>query len=188
MSDEQEDTTYTPLSDEDRSKVKQRLLAVHEHLFHGTPAANLDSIRQHGLHPRFESVHSAYANRDREPGAAIRYCIKNHPELALSAAGNRSQEWDEAAEGWVPVSPEIAILRVKAAALLNRPFGLDHSFGEVAGEVEAVLKSRHRLTPDDFVGLVEKYGSISCYACIPPGELEICTDAPPSLAGKFSKL
>jgi hypothetical protein len=188
MSDQQEDITYTLLSDQDRSKVKERLLAAHEHLFHGTPAANLDSIRQHGLHPRFESVHSAYANRDREPCVAIRYCTKNHPELALSAAGNRSQEWDEAVERWVSVSPEIVILRVKAAALLNRPFGLDHSFGEVAGEVESVLKSRHRLTPADFVGLVEKYGSLSCYECIPPEELEICTDAPPSLSGKFSKL
>jgi|ERR1051325_6714191 hypothetical protein len=67
MSDEQEDTTYTLLSDEDRSKVKQRLLAAHEHLFHGTPAADLDSIRQNGLHPRFESVHSAYANMADDP-------------------------------------------------------------------------------------------------------------------------
>ena len=67
MSDEQEDTTYTLLSDEDRSKVKQRLLAAHEHLFHGTPAADLDRIRQNGLHPRFESVHSAYANMADDP-------------------------------------------------------------------------------------------------------------------------
>jgi hypothetical protein len=131
MSDEQEGAKYTLLSDEDRPKVKERLLAAHEHFYHGTPAANLDSIRQHGLHPRFESEQSAYANRDWEPNAAIRYCTKNHSELALSAAGTRSHEWDQSAESRVTVSSEIVILRVKTAALLNRSFGLDHSFGEM---------------------------------------------------------
>jgi hypothetical protein len=47
----------------------------HQHFYHGTLKLHLDSIKQHGLHPCFESEESSYEYRHREPGKAMSFKI-----------------------------------------------------------------------------------------------------------------
>ena len=175
MSNEYENVRYTILSDPDKSDVRNRLPVDHEYFFHATPVKNLDSIRENGLDPRFESSDSAYACRHREPGKAIRYCTKTRLQLALSAAETKSQQWDGEKDRYVSGPPPL-LLRIKATVLLGRSFGLDHSFADVEAKVDSILKSSERLTPDEFIEIIDTFGSMSCYECVPPGEIEVCTE------------
>jgi hypothetical protein len=72
--------------------------------------------------------------------------------------------------------------------LLSKSFGLDHSFDVVSMAVESILLSKDTVSAEEFVNLVAKYGSISCYEIIPPDELEICVDEKFSLDGAFVPL
>jgi hypothetical protein len=76
--------------------------------------------------------------------------------------------------------------------LLNKSFGLDHSYAAVASEVDPLLQSSSYLTADQFVTLVCKHGVISCYETIPPEELEILksdvADFCETLTGEFEAL
>lgn len=182
------DTAYRLLTDSDRATVSN-VLARQQFFYHGTPSKNLASIKEHGLHPGHESEESSYGGRNREPSKALRYCIKQHTGLAMSAAGTRAQEWNPRAEFWeTPSDAEILLLRVRASALLARSFGLDHSFGDVRIAVEGLLASKETVSAEEFIDLIERFGSISCYELIPPEDIEICVDKTPSPDGAFAPL
>ncbi len=182
------DTAYRLLTDADRSTVSN-VLAQHQFFYHGTPSKNLASIKENGLHPRHESEDSNYVGRNREPSKALRYCIKQHTGMAMSAAGTRAQEWNPRVEFWeTPLEAGMLFLRVPASVLLARSFGLDHSFGDVRILVEGVLASKKTVSAEEFIDLIERFGSISCYDIIPPEHLEICLDNPPSADGEFISL
>ena len=51
--------------------------------------------------------------------------------------------------------------------------------------------SRQQLTPDEFIGVLLKFGAVSCYEAIPAAELEVCRDPQGfchSLNGVFTPL
>lgn len=162
------------LSEADKVAVRLRLGRPDQYFYHGTSRVRLDSIRQYGVDPRFESDESDYPHRDREPGKAMRYCTDSHLDLALLAAQNKSSRPDEV----VSCHPEDRlILRTKAASLLKRDFGLDFSHEVARRAAERILQSNQYLTPDEFIQIITYYGAISCYEAIPSDELEMCNGA-----------
>jgi hypothetical protein len=182
---------YPLLSTADADAVRKQLSAGHQYFYHFTLDANLQSIAAEGLHPRFVSEASQYATC-REPARAMRFCIRSSLALGLSAASTRNQYWDEHAFLWLPKSSKVVLIRTPADSLLSRSFGLDHSFGDADREVTRLLgDSRQQLTPDEFMRVVVKFGAISSYEPIPPGELEVCFNPHEfcaSLAGTFLPL
>jgi hypothetical protein len=182
---------YPLLSSADADVVRKRLGADQEHFYHFTLDTNLQSIAAEGLHPRFVSPASQYA-ACREPAHAMRFCLRSSLPLGLSAANTRNQYWDDRAFLWLPKSSKVVLIRTPAASLLNRSFGLDHSFGDADHEVTRLLgDSRQQLTPDEFTGVVVTFGAISSYEPIPPSELEVCLNPREfcsSLAGIFLPL
>lgn len=97
-------TVYSLLSETDRDQVRATLGVENAHFYHATLKCHLDSIRQYGLHPRFEGEDSGYGRRRHEPDKALRYSTKDFPELALSAARTRVQVWNEALGIHVPMT------------------------------------------------------------------------------------
>jgi hypothetical protein len=83
-------------------------------------------------------------------------------------------------------SHSIAARLFKRAA--PKSFGLDHSFAALNAAAEAILNSQELLTPDEFIRLIDSFGSIACYETIPPEQLEVCTDASLSFNGQFVPL
>lgn len=179
---------YSLLSETDREQVCAALGAEHAHFYHATLKCHLNSIRQYGLHPRFEGEDSSYGHRQHEPDKALRYSSKAFPELALSAARTRAEVWNEALGIHVPNDGEVVVLRVAAASILRRSFGLDHSFGNVRIAAETALASKEHLTAADFIDIVRRFGAISCYDRVPPEEISLCTDEAPSFEGVFAPL
>jgi hypothetical protein len=165
--------TYSLLSNEAKIEVRKQLCNC-EYFYHFTLSRNLKSIRISGLDPAFESDDSKYANyKECEPGPAVRFCTLNPEGLnsGLSAALARARVWRDGimVAGCVP----IAVLRAKSRSLLDRDFGLDHSFGNLAKD--AGPPSPGFLSAEKFISLVRKYGVISAYQSLPPTELELCT-------------
>lgn len=165
---------YILLPDTARTTVRERLAREHKYFYHFTLDQHASSIKQFGLDPRFEGDDSSYPNRDREPSKAIRYCTEQNLALGLSAASTRQTVWDPSAEMHVPGPARIILLRTPANCLLEKPFGLDHSFSDAARSAEQILQTRPSLSADEFHDIVTRFGAVSCYAVIPPTELEIC--------------
>lgn len=164
--------------------VRKQLVRDHQHFYHFTLDCHLPSLKTHGIHPQFESDDSTYGLRDREPLKAMRYFTKSSHGLSvgLTAASTRASVWVRSDEMWVD-NAQVILLRAEVNSLLDRSFGPDLSFGDVACETELMLGSRQHLCADEFIQLITKFGVISCYDAIPPDELEICNDA-----ASFSKL
>lgn len=181
-------TVYGLLSDADRKQVRATLGTEHAHFYHATVKRHLDSIRQHGLDPRFEGEDSSYGHRQHEPYKALHYATKPFLELAFSAASTRARVWNEALGIDVSNDGEVVIVRMPADSILTRSFGLDHSFGNMRLAAEVMLASKEQLSAEEFVSLVRQFGAISCYDPIPPEELEICTDSVCSFDGSFAPL
>jgi hypothetical protein len=183
---------YPLLSEADAFSTRGLLEQIHEHFYHFTLDDHIESIKKTGLDPGFEGEDSRYANRDREPANAIRYCTSNVLSLGLNAAATRNQVWSPKHDMWLPRPPErIVLLRARTSALLSRSFGLDHSHAEVSRAADALLADTERLTADEFVAIVAKYGDISCYEAIPADELELCVNIENfciGLQGEFSPL
>jgi hypothetical protein len=155
------------------------LAAEHQHFYHFTlDCYRLASIKKRGLDPRYESDESGYARRCREPGKAIRYCTKQSfgLKVGLNTANVRAGgcRTDLRSAGNI----RVVLLRTKALYLLDRSFGLDHSFGDIDAEVDVTLEEskQTQLTADQFIQLVTQFGVISCYEIIRPDELDICID------------
>ena len=157
---------------------------MHQYFYHATLTSRVASIRREGLSPRFESSDSSYGNRRREPVRAMRFCTKKFPDLARSAARTRAQTWSDSDETLI-ASEKVVVLRTRATSLLDKSFGLDHSFAPLNAVSEEILSLKERFTPDEFIQLVERYGSIACYETIPPDELEVGRDGSLSFDGEF---
>ena len=175
---------YPLLTSDGVTAVRQRLAADHRHFYHFTLDCYLASIKRLGLDPSFESDESR-TGRLRNPGKAIRYCTES--TCGLDAGFSAVRGSDLAAKN------KRVLLRTKATYLLDRLFGLDHSFGDMAAEAELALKSNQlELSANEFILLVTKFGVISCYDVIRPNELEICLDDVAtfckSLSGRFAPL
>jgi hypothetical protein len=188
-------SVYPLLSTDGTAAVRQRLAAEHQHFYHFTlDCYRLASIKKRGLDPWYESDESGYARRNREPGKAIRYCTKQScgVKVGLSTANVRARDCRTDLRSAANV--QVVLLRTKATYLLDRSFGLDHSFGDIDVAVDVKLEEskQPQLTADQFIQLVTQFGVISCYQIIRPDELEICMDDIAtfckSLNGQFAPL
>ena len=152
------------------AQVRQSLSQRYDHFYHFTTDERLPSIQQRGLDPAFEDPRRYYAERANEPKKAMRFFTLDPQGIAvgLSAAVARTQEFIDGI--WQQGSLKPALLRVKSESLLNRSFGLDHSFGQI----REAMQSCSALPPREF-NYIREFGIISAYDVIPPAELELCT-------------
>jgi hypothetical protein len=186
------ETYYPLLTEADVTAVREKLLHAHQHFFHFTLDMHVSSIVKSGIDPAREGEASKYGDRTREPAHAMRYCTQSGLDVGLRAAMTRNSYYDYAAEMWKERAGKIVLLRTPAAALLNRSFGLDLSFGDVKLAVTGLLgETEEYLEPDDFIRLIDEFGVISSYEMIPASEFDICADPGGfcrSLVGTFTPL
>lgn len=171
-------TRYSLLIETDVPVVRAQLEKNHQHFYHFTLSSRIDSIKNLGLDPGYESTDSLYGGRDREPPKAMRFCTKSNLNLGFSVANQRNQIFNQNTSVWHPSqSVQVVLLRTKATSLLSRSFGLDHSYDIESRSAEELLcENKRTLLPNEFVEIINRHGSISCYETIPPGDLEICRE------------
>jgi len=157
------------LREADLEAVQQGLLDQ-QYFYHGTDTDCLESIEQIGLYPNQERSRSRYVERSEPP--AMRFSTsKEVVDLSVRAAIQKVHI-DHPAGGAQPV-----LLRVGAASLLNRRFGLDRSHMMVMLDLKNLLVGKDCLTASEFTSVAIRRGSLASYDLIPSDELEVfCSD------------
>jgi hypothetical protein len=164
---------YKLLSAEERVKVRELINTRHGYFFHGTTRSRLEGIRRQGLDPAFEHEESEYFWQRLEPDKAMRFCAKTQLKSACETAEERAR-WRDGADPSKFDPNDIVLLRVRAAALLEKSFGLDHAYID-APTTQMALDANGMFPAEKFFELFDNSGMISCYDIILPPQLEIYT-------------
>ena len=164
-------TTYALLSEESKAPLRAQIKAVHEYFYHGTTRARLASITQGGLDPEYEHHESEYFWERIEPEKALRYCTQAMLQTAFDTAEERAR-WRDSADATKLNPADIILLRVPAAALLEKSFGLDHAYLDDM-TVKLQMGADGLLPPEKFLELFNGSGMISCYETLPHEVLQI---------------
>ena len=164
-------TSYPLLSEESKSSIREQIKAAHEYFYHGTTRARLASITQGGLDPEHEHHESEYFWERIEPEKALRYCTKTMLQTAFETAEERAR-WRDSADATKLDPADIVLLRVPAAALLEKSFGLDHAYLDDM-TVKLQMGADGLLPSEKFLELFNDSGMISCYEPLPREVLQI---------------
>jgi hypothetical protein len=164
-------TTYTLLSDPTKADIRAQIKSAHAYFYHGTTKARLAGITQTGLDPEHEHHESEYFWERLEPEKALRYCTSATINVAHETAEERAR-WRDSADPTKLDPADIILLRVKAEALLDKSFGLDHAFLDDM-IIKLAVGADGLLSADKFLELFNESGMISCYEAIPREELQI---------------
>jgi hypothetical protein len=162
---------YKLLSDDSKAAVRAQLKSAHAYFYHGTTKTRLAGIIAGGLDPEQEHHESEYFWERLEPDKALRYCTQSALITAHETAEERAR-WRDSADPTKLDPADIILLRVKAEALLNRSFGLDHAYLDDM-TVKLEMGADGLLSAEKFLGLFNDGGMISCYEVIPREELQI---------------